>query len=171
MQQIKQVAAGERDYSKIEGQTGPLVYPAGHVLIYRILYSATQQGANILTAQLIFGVLYIFNLAIVMACYRAAKVNTALGRDHCESRTNNPPGTGIHLPNVDLVEKTAQHLPAPLFQRLLRHRSIVFVHLLLSEKRLDPGHNCLHCWSLRQNEPSLGFPSRGHHPVPSYWPQ
>jgi len=76
MQQIKQVAAGERDYTKIEGQTGPLVYPAGHVLLYRGLYSLTERGTNILTAQIIFGAVYIFNLAIVMACYRAAKVNT-----------------------------------------------------------------------------------------------
>lgn len=74
MQQIKQFVAGERDYTKIEGQTGPLVYPAGHVFIYRGLYSLTEEGTNILTAQLIFAVLYIFNLAIVMACYRAAKV-------------------------------------------------------------------------------------------------
>jgi alpha-1,3-mannosyltransferase len=34
--QARQVRLGERDYSKITGPTGPLVYPGGHVLIFTI---------------------------------------------------------------------------------------------------------------------------------------
>lgn len=75
MQQIEVYLAGERDYSKIYGDTGPLVYPAMHVYIYRWLHEFTQGGSSILTAQVFFVFLYIFNLGLVMACYRRAKVS------------------------------------------------------------------------------------------------
>lgn len=75
MQQVSQFVAGERDYTKMEGGTGPLVYPAAHVWIYTALYAFTDQGKNILFAQYIFGGLYIAALAMVMACYWKAKVS------------------------------------------------------------------------------------------------
>ena len=37
MEQVATVQAGERDYLKIRGDTGPLVYPAGHVWLYALL--------------------------------------------------------------------------------------------------------------------------------------
>ncbi|KAF2659164.1 glycosyltransferase family 58 protein [Lophiostoma macrostomum CBS 122681] len=74
MEQIEIYLKGERDYKNIVGSTGPLVYPAAHVYIYRILYSLTNQGRDIQTAQYIFGLVYLLTLAIVMQCYRAAKV-------------------------------------------------------------------------------------------------
>lgn len=74
VEQVTQYLAGERDYTKIQGGTGPLVYPAAHVYIYQILYRFTDQGTNIPFAQIIFGVLYLMTLAVVMACYRNAKV-------------------------------------------------------------------------------------------------
>lgn len=74
MEQIEQYEAGERDYTKIKGGTGPLVYPAFHVYIYRALYHITNKGTDILMAQRIFAFLYLATLAIVMASYRRAKV-------------------------------------------------------------------------------------------------
>lgn len=74
MQQITQFIAGERDYAKIHGDTGPLVYPAAHVYIYRALYSLTSSGTDILTAQLIFIGVYILTLFFVMQSYRQAGV-------------------------------------------------------------------------------------------------
>ncbi|KAJ9644608.1 dolichyl-P-Man:Man(5)GlcNAc(2)-PP-dolichol alpha-1,3-mannosyltransferase [Coniosporium tulheliwenetii] len=74
MEQVKQFINGERDYIKIKGGTGPLVYPGVHVYIYRILYSLTDHGTNIRLAQLVFGGVYLVNLAVVMACYRLARV-------------------------------------------------------------------------------------------------
>lgn len=74
MEQIEQYIAGERDYTKIKGGTGPLVYPAAHVYIYWMLYHATDHGRNILLAQGIFAVLYLGTQALVMSCYRRAKV-------------------------------------------------------------------------------------------------
>jgi len=74
MEQVKQFIDGERDYTHIKGGTGPLVYPAAHVYIYWVLYHITDKGRNILNAQRIFAVLYLGTLAVVMACYRRAKV-------------------------------------------------------------------------------------------------
>lgn len=80
MEQIQLFEDGERDYTKIEGGTGPLVYPAAHVWIYRILYNITDQGKDIVKAQQLFAVLYILTLGVVMVCYRKAKVgNDARG--------------------------------------------------------------------------------------------
>ncbi|KAF2143765.1 glycosyltransferase family 58 protein [Aplosporella prunicola CBS 121167] len=74
MEQVAQYIDGERDYTQIKGGTGPLVYPGLHVYIYRLLYGLTGQGRDIFSAQLIFAVLYLGTLAVVMACYRRAKV-------------------------------------------------------------------------------------------------
>lgn len=74
MQQVQQYIAGERDYTNIYGGTGPLVYPAFHVYIYRWLYDFTDQGRDIFLAQIVFGILYLVTLALAMACYRNAKV-------------------------------------------------------------------------------------------------
>merc|ERR1719445_2102552 len=53
------------DYSKLKGDTGPLVYPAGFVWIYMGLYYITSQGSNIMLAQYIFAILYVINLGLV----------------------------------------------------------------------------------------------------------
>lgn len=70
MQQVRLFIEGERDYSLIKGDTGPLVYPAMHVYIYTVLYYLTNQGTNIALAQGIFHLLYLVTLTFVFACYR-----------------------------------------------------------------------------------------------------
>lgn len=74
MQQVEQYHDGERDYTLIKGDTGPLVYPAAHVYIYSILHGVTDGGKNILMAQVIFAGVYLAILNLVMTCYRMAKV-------------------------------------------------------------------------------------------------
>ncbi|KAF3076449.1 hypothetical protein CFAM422_001662 [Trichoderma lentiforme] len=74
MEQITQFVHGERDYPKMEGGTGPLVYPAAHVYIYTGLYYLTKKGTDILLAQQLFAVLYMATLGVVMLCYWKAKV-------------------------------------------------------------------------------------------------
>ena len=59
---------GERDYSQIKGQTGPLVYPAGFLYIYTALSWLTQ-GGQIAIGQIIFTALYLINQALVMSLY------------------------------------------------------------------------------------------------------
>ena len=71
MQQIALFLSGERDYTLIKGSTGPLVYPAAHVYVYSILYYLTDEGRNIVFAQVMFAILYLTTLAIVMGCYRS----------------------------------------------------------------------------------------------------
>ncbi|EUC38263.1 glycosyltransferase family 58 protein [Bipolaris zeicola 26-R-13] len=74
MQQIAIYLKGERDYKLISGSTGPLVYPGAHVWIYKHLYKWTDEGRNIALAQYIFAVVYLMTLALVMQCYRKARV-------------------------------------------------------------------------------------------------
>lgn len=74
MEQVSQFVEGERDYTKMEGGTGPLVYPAAHVYTYTALYYLTGRGKNVLLAQQLFAVLYMATLAVVMLCYSKAKV-------------------------------------------------------------------------------------------------
>lgn len=74
MEQIELFLGGEKDYTRIEGGTGPLVYPAAHVYTYTALYYVTDQGKNIFLAQCIFAGLYLATLALVIACYRKAGV-------------------------------------------------------------------------------------------------
>ncbi|KAL1859469.1 dolichyl-P-Man:Man(5)GlcNAc(2)-PP-dolichol alpha-1,3-mannosyltransferase [Diaporthe australafricana] len=59
MEQVQLFLDGERDYTKIEGGTGPLVYPAAHVYIYTGLYYLTNHGKDILLAQQLFAGLYL----------------------------------------------------------------------------------------------------------------
>ncbi|KAG5983950.1 dolichyl-P-Man:Man(5)GlcNAc(2)-PP-dolichol alpha-1,3-mannosyltransferase [Claviceps digitariae] len=74
MEQVSQFVDGERDYIRMEGGTGPLVYPAAHVYTYTALYYLTGRGKDILLAQQLFAVLYMATLAVVMLCYSKAKV-------------------------------------------------------------------------------------------------
>ncbi|CAA7388808.1 unnamed protein product [Spirodela intermedia] len=67
MSQVDGFLQGERDYTKLEGDTGPLVYPAGFLYIYSALKYVT--GGLVFQAQVVFGILYIINLAIVMFIY------------------------------------------------------------------------------------------------------
>lgn len=70
MTQVHTFLEGERNYAKITGPTGPLVYPGLHVFLYTLLYRLTEKGTNILRAQFIFAGLYLVTLALVVACYR-----------------------------------------------------------------------------------------------------
>ncbi|XP_021737313.1 dol-P-Man:Man(5)GlcNAc(2)-PP-Dol alpha-1,3-mannosyltransferase-like [Chenopodium quinoa] len=67
MSQVSQFLNGERDYSNIEGDTGPLVYPAGFLYVYSAIQYIT--GGLVHPAQILFGALYIINLAIVLFIY------------------------------------------------------------------------------------------------------
>lgn len=69
MQQIEIFLNGERDYVKIQGQTGPLVYPAGHVYIFTAFYYLTDYGKDIFLAQLIFLVIYVAQIYVLAKIY------------------------------------------------------------------------------------------------------
>lgn len=78
MEQVAIYLGGERDYTAIKGATGPLVYPAAHLYIYSVLFYLTDEGKNILLAQILFGGVYLATLALVLACYQKAEVCSTL---------------------------------------------------------------------------------------------
>ncbi|GAA5935597.1 dolichyl-P-Man:Man(5)GlcNAc(2)-PP-dolichol alpha-1,3-mannosyltransferase [Sporobolomyces koalae] len=73
LQQASAFLSGVRDYSKIKGDTGPCVYPAGHVYAYSLLYYLTDAGQHLVRAQILFAAIYIVTLAVVFAIYRRSE--------------------------------------------------------------------------------------------------
>ncbi|KAI8646906.1 glycosyltransferase [Parasitella parasitica] len=73
MQEVEGFIMGERDYTKLKGDTGPLVYPAGFVYIYSLLYYLTDHGKDVRLAQYIFEFLYLLSQLVVCAIYRQSK--------------------------------------------------------------------------------------------------
>ncbi|KAM0887551.1 hypothetical protein ACQ4PT_028960 [Festuca glaucescens] len=72
MSQVDAFREGERDYTKIEGDTGPLVYPAGFLYVYSAIKFLT--AGQVFPAQILFGVLYIVNLSLVLLLYVKSEV-------------------------------------------------------------------------------------------------
>ncbi|XP_064642430.1 dol-P-Man:Man(5)GlcNAc(2)-PP-Dol alpha-1,3-mannosyltransferase-like isoform X2 [Lineus longissimus] len=73
MQEVEGVVNGTFDYTELKGDTGPLVYPAGFVYIFMVLYYLTNHGANIRVAQYVFALLYLLTLVLVFNIYRKAR--------------------------------------------------------------------------------------------------
>lgn len=73
MQEVEGVINGTFDYTKLKGDTGPLVYPAGFVYIFMILYYITEHGRNVRLAQYIYAGLYILLLYLVFQIYCKSK--------------------------------------------------------------------------------------------------
>ncbi|KAF2365286.1 Glycosyltransferase ALG3 [Trinorchestia longiramus] len=69
MQEVEGFLNGTLNYSKLQGDTGPLVYPAGFVYIFSGLYQLTGHGQNVRLAQYIFAGLYVLTLALVFRLY------------------------------------------------------------------------------------------------------
>ncbi|XP_045761525.1 lethal(2)neighbour of tid protein 2 [Maniola jurtina] len=69
MQECEGFLNGTLNYSKLRGDTGPLVYPAGFVYIYSIFYFLTNRGENIKLAQYIFIGIYLLLLSLVLRIY------------------------------------------------------------------------------------------------------
>ncbi len=73
MEEVEGVVNGTWDYSKLKGSTGPLVYPAGFVYFFSVLYYITNFGKNIRLAQYIFCGMYLVTLALVFRIYHKSK--------------------------------------------------------------------------------------------------
>jgi alpha-1,3-mannosyltransferase len=73
MQEVEGVVNGTLDYSQLKGDTGPLVYPAGFIYIFTILYYITSYGTDIRLAQYIFAGLYIATLYLVFRLYALSR--------------------------------------------------------------------------------------------------
>jgi len=73
MQEVEGVLGGEYDYTKLRGDTGPLVYPAGFVYVFILLRWLTDSGKNILRAQYIFAVLHSVTVALILGCFSVVR--------------------------------------------------------------------------------------------------
>ncbi|XP_059049072.1 lethal(2)neighbour of tid protein 2 [Achroia grisella] len=73
MQECEGFLNGTFDYSKLRGDTGPLVYPAGFVYIYSALYFLTNYGDNVRLAQYVFIGIYLLQLILVLRIYIKTK--------------------------------------------------------------------------------------------------
>lgn len=69
MQQVECFLSGELDYEAIKGDTGPIVYPAGHLYVYTLLYYLTGRGTDIYLGQCIFALLYLATVCLVFGLY------------------------------------------------------------------------------------------------------
>uniref|UniRef100_UPI00358FB4A8 dol-P-Man:Man(5)GlcNAc(2)-PP-Dol alpha-1,3-mannosyltransferase n=1 Tax=Myxine glutinosa TaxID=7769 RepID=UPI00358FB4A8 len=69
MSEVEGVLNGTFNYSELRGDTGPLVYPAGFVYLYSMLYGITDRGTDIRTAQYAFAALYLITLVLVFRIY------------------------------------------------------------------------------------------------------
>jgi len=73
MEEVEGYLKGDTNYYNLKGGTGPLVYPAGFVYIYSLLYYVCDSGTNVQRGQYIFAVLYVINLALVFDLYSRSK--------------------------------------------------------------------------------------------------
>lgn len=69
MQEVEGVLNGNFNYTELKGDTGPLVYPGGFVLVFGILRYLTENGTNIRKAQYIFAFLHSFLVFVVCLCF------------------------------------------------------------------------------------------------------
>ena len=72
MEEVGGFLAGERDYAKLRGGTGPLVYPAGFVYLYSFLRRVTL--GSVRPAQWCFAGVYLLTHAVVLCLYVKSKV-------------------------------------------------------------------------------------------------
>ncbi len=73
MQEVEGFINGTFNYYELKGDTGPLVYPAGFVYIYSLLYALTDRGLNVRLAQYIFIGIYMVFMSTVFAVYKNSK--------------------------------------------------------------------------------------------------
>lgn len=73
MQEVEGFINGTFNYYELKGDTGPLVYPAGFVYIYTLLYAITNKGVNIFLGQLIFIGFYMIFISVVFFVYKKTK--------------------------------------------------------------------------------------------------
>ncbi|XP_028831106.1 dol-P-Man:Man(5)GlcNAc(2)-PP-Dol alpha-1,3-mannosyltransferase [Denticeps clupeoides] len=73
MDEVEGVINGTYDYTRLKGDTGPLVYPAGFVYIFTALYYITDHGVNVRLGQYLFAAFYLITLLCVFHIYHRTR--------------------------------------------------------------------------------------------------
>ncbi|WVQ73943.1 hypothetical protein IAR50_003524 [Cryptococcus sp. DSM 104548] len=85
MQQVGMFLDGEQDYSRIEGETGPLVYPALHLYIYTALSKILPSIDDVRPAQYIFLGIYLLTFLSVATIYYLSGRLSANGKHYVQA--------------------------------------------------------------------------------------
>ncbi|ODO09181.1 hypothetical protein I350_02781 [Cryptococcus amylolentus CBS 6273] len=85
MQQVGMFLDGEQDYSRIEGETGPLVYPALHLYIYTAFSKIMPSIDDVRPAQYIFLGIYLLTFLSVANIYYLAGRPSANGKHYVQA--------------------------------------------------------------------------------------
>jgi len=70
MEEVTAYEGGERNYEKIRGGTGPLVYPAGFLYLFSFLKRWTDEGRGVRKAQYAFLIMYLATQYVVLLLYQ-----------------------------------------------------------------------------------------------------
>lgn len=68
------ISYGERNYSKLQGTTGPIAYPAGFIYIYSFVSYLTHEGKLLIVAQAIFLLFHLVLAWVICQLYILAKL-------------------------------------------------------------------------------------------------
>ena len=176
MAQVRTYLKGTRDYTLIEGPTGPCVYPAGHVYAYSLLYKLSEDGTDIATSQVIFAGLYLLCLFFVGLVYtkcEVRKIDAADVEDGWGLSSEQVPdlherdtysfcvGSSVPIPSFGSFQTTAQYLRVAAVQRLHRGPAIVSFHPPISAPEVESRLPDILSRSRREDE-SLARTSRNN---------
>ncbi|WVQ79938.1 hypothetical protein IAT38_002039 [Cryptococcus sp. DSM 104549] len=121
MQQVEMFLGGERDYSKIEGETGPLVYPALHLYIYTAFHRFLPSIDDVRPAQYLFLGLYLITFLTVSTIYYLA------GRP-----SSFPGGPAKNYPQILLIPLTLSKRAHSIYMLRLFNDPIAMLPLYLA---------------------------------------
>ena len=122
---------GEYDYRQIHGNTGPLVYPAGFLYLFRLLQWMT--GRDIFKGQLIFLIFYIAIQGVVMMLYTLVIQQIRRQRQSQQETTKISSTTTTTTPNKDDETKNSNYHPTISSFHLVfesRHGMFMFVQTI-----------------------------------------
>ncbi|KAK4492587.1 hypothetical protein RD792_003404 [Penstemon davidsonii] len=160
MSQVSGFLGGERDYSKLEGDTGPLVYPAGFLYIYSAIQYVT--GGEVYPAQILFGVLYVVNLGMVLLLYLKTDVHSGAVSVKMNVLLFAPPLLLLLLKAMNIFGVISALAGAALVQILVGLPFLLSYPIAYISRAFNLGRIFIHFWSVNfKFVPEPVFVSKG----------